>query len=113
MVLKLRRLPEKIQFSGCVHCLEPVQKLTPEQARHDPSGKEILVRSLDPGFAIGGKTSTRYNAVQVGMQRQVLPPCVQNGNHTGLCAQPSYHPLNLPQNYLLQKHIIFYSNSTK
>ena len=53
------------------------------------TGEEEFRPSSDPSRAVGGKTAAWNDAMDMGMMRQRLTPCVQDGDEADLGAEPA------------------------
>lgn len=78
----------ELQLALLIHLPQVMQKFSPEQAGKHTYREETFVAAAHPGCAIACQPAPGNDAVQMGMQRQVLPPGVQHGNHAGLRSEP-------------------------
>ena len=59
--------------------LEGLKKEAAKETRENTDGKKESVRGRDPLGPIGRDPTRRYDAMEVGMEEEVLPPSVENG----------------------------------
>jgi hypothetical protein len=83
------KIAEEVQGAGVKGRAQTFQEQASEQPGEWFDGQEKIRSAGDPARPIGRETAARHDAVDVGMMRQRLPPCVQHGDDANLGAEPA------------------------
>jgi len=67
--------------------LQAFEEQAPEPAGQHADGQEESRTAGDPAFTIGADAATRYDAMEMGVEKQVLSPTVKDGEEADLGAQ--------------------------
>jgi hypothetical protein len=67
---------------------ESVEELSAEYLPQNPNREQESLLGSDPLRAIGGESTCRNDAVDMRMEQQVLSPCVEDGKHADVGAEP-------------------------
>ena len=77
---------EELEFSLGMSFGESLQKEVAEACAEDLDGQQEFTAARDPAVMVRGQAATGNDAVQVGMEVQVLPPTMEHGE------EPGFHP---------------------
>ena len=78
---------EEVEFPVVEGAVEGFQKQAPEQAAEDSNGEEEPRAAGDPAVAVRRESAAGHDAVQMGMEQQVLAPGVENGEEADVGAE--------------------------
>ncbi len=77
---------EEVQIASIERCLQTLKKQTTVKPRENPNRQEESGATTDP-TPIGCQSTPRYQAMDMGMMGQSLPPGMKDGDHPGLGAE--------------------------
>lgn len=87
-MLQSRGLSAELQLTLLIQVPQVMQEFSAEQAGKHAYRQKTIVAASHPGGFVVRQPTTGHNAVQVRVQRQVLSPGVQYGDHAGLSSEP-------------------------
>ena len=82
-------ITEEAQGSGAEGSRQALKESASEQLGEWFDGQEKVRSAGDPARAIRQETAAWHDTVHVGMMRQRLPPCVEDGDAANLGAEPT------------------------
>jgi hypothetical protein len=85
-VAQVLEVAEEEEFSSSVSLGKSPQKETAEAGAEDLDGEQEFTAARDPAVMVGGQTAAGNDAMQVGMEVQVLAPGMEDSE------KPGFHP---------------------
>ena len=87
---EMRQIAEEVQGAGVEGSLQTFEEQAAEEPGERLDGEEEVRPPGDPSRAVVGKTAAWNDAMDMGMMRQRLAPCMQDGDDADLGAEPAW-----------------------